>query len=94
MGGIVRAQVASGVEWRACAEALQAKIPSRGPIIPPYELEYMLAPPGLSGGWDSFGQASRPSQDPRYSLGISGGTGPSTGPFAGDNDDDDDDDTD
>ena len=48
----------------------------------------MPTPPGLLGGWDSFAQALRPSQDPGYTPGTLGDVGPSIGPFAGDDDDD------
>ena len=49
----------------------------------------MPVPRGPLGGWGSFAQAQGPSQDIGYAINTSGGTGPSTGPFAGDNDDDD-----
>ena len=47
-------------------QALRAYIPpsphmsSRGPIIPPSETEYMLAPLGPLGSWGSFAQAPWP----------------------------------
>ena len=63
--------------------------PDRGPIIPPYEPEYMPAPLGPPGGLDFFAQTQGPSQDPRYSPGTSGRMGPSTGSLTGDGDDDD-----
>ena len=47
--------------------------------------------PGPPGSWGSFTQAPGPSQDPGYTPGTSGGAGPSTSPFAGDDDDDNDD---
>ena len=62
----------------------------QGPIVPPYELGYMPAPPGLLGYWGSFAQTQGPSQDPRYTPGASGGAGPSTNSLVGDGDDDDD----
>ena len=37
------------------------EIPSRGPIIPPFEPRYMPVPPSPPGGWGSFAQAPRPS---------------------------------
>ena len=67
------------------------QIPGQGSIIPLYEPGYIPAPLGSLGGWDSFAQASEPSQDLGYAPSTSGGAGPSTGPFT---DDDDDDDTD
>ena len=134
LGGIIHAQVASRVEWRLRAKALQAKVtefettaasrevhmqeetaralarerelwqkerkayisPSphmlgRGPIIPPSEIEYMPATPGLPSGWGSFTQALWTPQDPGYTLGTLGKAGPSTGSLTGDGDDDDDD---
>ena len=51
----------------------------------------MPAPPGSLRGWGSFGQASRPSQDLGYAPGSSSSTGPSFGPFIGDDDNNDDD---
>nr|POF09304.1 hypothetical protein CFP56_28248 [Quercus suber] len=65
-----------------------------GAIIPPHEFGYMPLPPSPPGGWGSFAQAQGPSQDPGYTPETSGGVGPSTSPFVGENDDDDDDDTD
>ena len=69
-------------------------MPSRRPIIPPGETEYMPALPGLPGSWDSFAQAPWPPQDPGYTLGTSSRASPSTDPLVGDGDDDDDDDVD
>nr|POE80654.1 hypothetical protein CFP56_39291 [Quercus suber] len=68
-------------------------IPGRGPIVPLYELGYMPTSPSPPGGWDSSAQIQGLSQDPGYTPRTSGGTGPSTGPFANNDDDDDDDDT-
>ena len=48
----------------------------------------MPTPLGPLGGWGSFAQAPRPSEDPRYTLGTSGGASPSTDHFASDNDED------
>ena len=48
----------------------------------------MPVPLGPPGGWGSFTQAPGASQDLGYTSGISGGVGPSTGPFASHNDDD------
>ena len=64
-------------------------IPSWGPIIPPYDPEYMLVPPSLAGGWGLYAQIQGPSQDLRYTPGASSGTGPSTDPFTSNDDDDD-----
>ena len=61
-------------------------MPGWGPIIPPGKTEYMPAP---LGSWGSFAQAPWPPQDLRYTLGTSGGAGPSTSPLASDGDDDD-----
>ena len=63
-------------------------IPSRGPIVPPYESEYMPAPISPSGGWDFFAQTQGPPQDPGYIPGTSASTSPFISPFTGDDDDD------
>ena len=63
-------------------------IPSQGPIIPPYESEYMSIPPGPVGGLGPYAQTQGPSQDPGYIKSALGGAGPSTCPFTIDDDDD------
>ena len=67
------------------------QIPSRGPIIPPYEPGNMPIPPGPPGGLSSFVQTSGPSSDPRYAPSTSGDAGPSISPFVVNDDDDDND---
>ena len=64
-------------------------IPGWGPIIPPYEPGYMLAPLSSPSGWGSFAQTQGPSQDLRYTPGASSKASPSTDPFTGDDDDED-----
>ena len=49
---------------------------------------FILVSSGSLGGWGSFAQVPGPSQGPRYALGTSGGTGPSTDLFAGGDDGD------
>ena len=79
-----------GELWAALIQVLTLPhIFGRDPIIPPYEPEYMPVPPGLPGGWGSFAQTSRPSQDPSYASDTLNRVGPSTSPFAGDGGDDD-----
>ena len=65
------------------------EIPSRGPIIPPFEPRYMPVPPSPPGGWGSFAQAPRPSQGPGYTHDSSDDAGPSNGPFVNDDGGDD-----
>lgn len=61
-------------------------IPSRGPIVPPYELRYMLVPSGLVGNSGPYAQAQGPSQDLVYTPCASSGVGPTTGPFTSNDD--------
>ena len=64
-------------------------IPSRGPIIPLYELGYMPIPLDPVGSWGPYAQTQGPSQDPGYTPGALGGADFSTSPFTGNNDNDD-----
>lgn len=65
------------------------KIPSQGPIIPPFGQRYVPVLPGPPGNWGSFAQALEPSQGLGYTPGTSNGVGPFTSHFAGGDDRDD-----